>query len=203
MLVIVSLGVMIPFIAPYLSLNPDNSRVRISANSLQYPLLISHIGFAFVAVVTGFLQFIDRIRINHPKIHGYLGRIYVSSILISGLLSLVLVFFMEEFTKSMAFLTLTILWLFTTWKGYRTAVKKRFDDHRIWMIRSFGITLVAVSGRILVPLLLLSFFTLNGFTVPGGREKMIEEVLKVNIWIGIVLNFIIVEWLILPKLKRQ
>ena len=56
--------------------------------------------------------------------------------------------------------------------------------------------MVAVSGRILVPVLLLTYYVLNGFSLPGGREKMVEEVLNVNIWAGLLLNFIIVEWMI-------
>jgi hypothetical protein len=67
------------------------------------------------------------------------------------------------------------------------------------MIRSFGVTLVAVSGRIVVPFLLLTYYTLNNFSLPGGREKMIEEVLNVNIWVGLIINFIVVEWSILRK----
>lgn len=32
-----------------------------------------------------------------------------------------------------------------------------------------------------------------------GRDKMIEKVLNVNIWAGLILNFVIVEWMILNK----
>jgi hypothetical protein len=70
------------------------------------------------------------------------------------------------------------------------------------MMRSFGITLVAVSARVLVPVLLITYYTFNGFMLPEGRDKMIEEVLNVNIWAGLVLNFVIVEWIILNKKNR-
>jgi hypothetical protein len=103
----------------------------------------------------------------------------------------------------LAFFTLTIVWLVTCWNGNLSAVKRRFNQHRIWMLRSFGVTLVAVSARLLVPLLLLSYYILNGFTLPGGRERMVEEVLNVNIWVGLLLNFIIVEWIILKKSGKK
>lgn len=45
----------------------------------------------------------------------------------------------------------------------------------------------------------LAYYTLNGFSLPGGREKMIEEVLNANIWVGLIVNFIIVEWIILKR----
>lgn len=201
LLVIVSLGVIIPFVAPYLTFNPANSRVSITSNTIQFTLLIAHIVFACIALISGFFQFVDRIRIKAPNVHRYLGRVYVSSIFISGLLALVVVFYIENFTKTTAFLTLSLIWLFTCWKGYRTAVRKRFDEHRKWMIRSFGITLVAVSGRLLVPVLLLTYYSLNGFSLPEEREKMVEEALNVNIWAGLIVNFIIIEWIILKSKK--
>jgi hypothetical protein len=202
-LFVVSLGVMIPFMLPYLTLDPAKSRVAITSDTIQYPLLVTHIIFACIALITGFLQFIERIRIQNPKTHRFLGRAYVISVFISGLLALAVVFYIENFTKSLAFFTLTIVWLVTCWNGYLSAVKRRFNQHRIWMLRSFGVTLVAVSARLLVPLLLLSYYILNGFTLPGGRERMVEEVLNVNIWVGLLLNFIIVEWIILKKSGKK
>lgn len=201
LLVIVSLGVIIPFMAPYLTFDPAKSRVPITSSSLQYPVLVAHIVFACIALLSGFLQFIDRIRKNKPQLHRYLGRLYVCSVMISGLLALVVIFYIENFAKAASFLALSLTWLFTGWKGYRSAARKRFDEHRKWMIRSFGVTLVAVTGRILVPVLLLAYYTLHGFSLPGGRERMVEEVLNANIWAGLILNFIIVEWIVLKRNK--
>jgi hypothetical protein len=203
LLIIVSLGVIVPFMAPYLTLDPSKSRVPVSSNSIQYPILVGHILSAFIALVSGFFQFSDRIRTHNPLIHRYFGRIYVSSVFISGLLALVVIFYIEDFSKAISFLALTLLWLFTTWYGFRAAFQKRFDEHRKWMIRSFGLTLVAVSGRVVVPVLLLAYYTLNGFSLPGGREKMVEEVLNVNIWAGLILNFIVIEWMILKPGKTK
>lgn len=198
-LFIISLGVIIPFVVPYLTLNPANSRESITSTGMQFPLLIAHIVTACVALISGFFQFLDHFRIKKPKVHRYLGRVYVGSVLISGVLGLVYVSYIGNFSKATSFLVLSLIWLFTSWKGYRTAVRKQFADHRKWMIRSFGVTLVAVSGRIVVPVLLLTYYTLNNFSLPDGREKMIEEVLNVNIWVGLIINFIVVEWSILRK----
>jgi hypothetical protein len=201
LLVLVSLGVIIPFMAPYLTFDPAKSRIPITSTTIQFPVLVAHIVFAFIALISGFFQFRERIRIHKPKIHRFIGRIYVSSVIISGLLALIVIFYIENFAKVTSFLALSVTWLFTCWKGYRSALRKNFAEHRIWMIRSFGITLVAVSGRLLVPVLLLTYYVLNGFSLPGGREKMVEEVLNVNIWVGLIVNFIIVEWMIVRSNK--
>ena len=198
-LIIVALGVIIPFMIPYLTFDPAGSRVAIISTTIQYPVLVAHIIFAFIALITGFLQFFEGIRQKHPKVHRYFGRIYIGSAFISGLLSFGVVFYVEDFTKAVSFLVLAFLWLFTGWKGYRSAVKRKFKDHQIWMIRSFAITLVAVTGRIVVPFLLLAYYTFHGFTLTAGREQMVAEVLNVNIWVGIVLNIVIVEWVIRKK----
>lgn len=196
-LVIVSFGVIIPFVAPYLTFDPEKSRVPITSTGMYFPLLVAHIVSACVALITVFLQFIDRLRVKAAKIHRYLGKVYVISVFISAILALAVTFNIENFSKATSFLVLSLSWLFTCWKGYRSAVTKSFDEHRKWMIRSFAVTLVAVSGRIVVPVLLLTYYVVNGFSLPGGREKMVEEVLNVNIWVGLIVNFMIVEWMIL------
>jgi uncharacterized membrane protein len=202
-LVIISIGVMIPFMYPYLNLDPARSRVEITSISIQYSALVIHIILAFIALVAGFIQFIDNIRQTKPKLHRYIGRIYVVSILISGLLAFVLFFYSENYTKAMSFLVLAILWLLTTWKANRKAVERKFTEHRIWMVRSFGITLVAVSARVLVPFLLLSYAIFNGFSLPGGRDQMVDEVLNINIWAGLVLDIVIVEWIVHSRGKSK
>jgi len=198
-LVLISFGIMIPFAAPYLTLNPDASRLELTSTSVQFPLLVAHIVSAFAALTTGFLRFAGCIRLRRPKLHRIAGRVYVGSVMLSGLLALPLVFYMEDFAKSTSFLALAFLWMFTAWKGYRSAVRKDFEAHRAWMIRSFGFTLVAVSARALVPVLLLTYAVLHGFSLPGGREEMVAAVLKANVGIGLILNIAIVEWVVLRK----
>lgn len=198
-LFLVSLVIIVPFMFPYLTFDPTNSRITIIPGTVQYPLLVAHIVSAFIALLTGFFQFVDRIRLKKPRIHRFLGRIYVYSVFISGLLSLASIFYAENFMKATSFLILSLAWLFTCWKGYRTAINRQYEEHRKWMIRSFGITLVAVSARLLVPVLLLLYFILHGFSLPHGMETVIGEVLNVNIWAGLILNFVIVEWVILKK----
>ncbi|KQL38113.1 hypothetical protein AN960_14235 [Bacillus sp. FJAT-25509] len=198
-LFIISLCVIIPFMAPYFLINPEKSRIQISSTSIQYPALITHIFFAFIALITGFLQFVKKIRTRSPRIHRIIGKIYYISVFISGILSLIVIFYIENFSKVISFLVLAIFWIFTTIKGIHSAKKKNYMAHQIWMTRSFGITLVAVSGRVLVPFILLAYFLLNGLHVPGGRERMVEEALNVNIWVGLLINLIIIEWIILKK----
>ncbi|MDI4645242.1 DUF2306 domain-containing protein [Cohnella hashimotonis] len=193
----ISLAVILPFAAPYFTFDPSAARVALSSSSLQFPILVAHIITALIALLVGFVQFRETVRRSRPMLHRYAGRLYVACVGISGILAIALVFYMESFTKAVGFLTLSAVWLYATWRGYRMARSGSFDAHRRWMIRSFGITLVAVSGRIAVPFLLLLYAVIHGFSLPGGREEMVGQALNVNIWVGLVLNLIAVEWIVL------
>jgi len=46
---------------PYLTLDADSSRATIEQNTTHSTVLITDIVFAFIAIVTGFFQFLDRI----------------------------------------------------------------------------------------------------------------------------------------------
>ena len=51
---------------------------------------------------------------------------------------------------------MAVLWLYTTWKAVRSALRRQFTAHRAWMVRSFALTLAAVTLRILMPSLMMS-----------------------------------------------
>lgn len=201
--IIIIIGVAIAAVFPYVTLNPANSRITLSANfPLHFTILILHITTAFLALVSGLFQFHTRFRTSYPSWHRAFGRIYVYSVFLSGLLGLVLSFYADSFTKGLAFLTLSVLWLFTCWKGFRYAVKGQLSQHRSWMIRSYAITLVATTARLVVPLCILLYLTMHGFHLPeGGREQMIDDILDVNVWIGLIINLVVVEWYLLSRRK--
>ncbi|SFF18478.1 Predicted membrane protein [Paenibacillus catalpae] len=198
-----SIAIMLPFIIPYLTFDPASSRVDISSRTIQYPALVLHIVLAFVAMITGFLQFHKKIRENNPSLHALLGKVYVVSVCISGGLALIVTCYEPDYGRALSFLFLDLIWLFTTVKGFRAAVNGDFAAHKLWMIRSFAITLTAVIARAVVPLLILFYLLLHGFALPNGRTGMIEEVLDNNIWAAFILHFIIVEWYLLRPRREQ
>lgn len=203
--IIIIIGVAIAAIFPYVTLHPANSRIALNGSfPLHYTVLMIHIATAFVALVSGLFQFHSALRTKYPARHRALGRIYVYSVMLSGLLGLVLTFYADSFTKALAFLALSLLWLLTTWKGFRYAVKGQMTEHRSWMIRSYAVTLVATTARVIVPVCILLYLAFHGFQLPsGGREQMIAEILDVNVWIGLLVNLLVVEWIILRPTPRR
>ncbi|MFE5322190.1 DUF2306 domain-containing protein [Paenibacillus sp. NPDC056579] len=198
------LGAVCFAILPYLTLDPSLSRVELNpAIPLHYPLLITHIGFAFIAVIIGWLQFLPGLRKRRPVLHRWTGRVYLGCVAIGAVTGLVVGAFSASYVRQMAFLLLGLLWLFTGWKGYRKARLGRFGEHGVWMARNYALTLVAASARLLTPFCILLYLALHGGPPAGGVAEIVKQVLEINIWVGLAVNLVITEWMIVNRFNTK
>ena len=127
----------------------------------KYGVLMVHAGFAVVALMVGPFQFIAALRARRPVLHRWMGRAYVLCCLIAGVAGFVLALGSTTGPVSTAgFGILAMLWLVTTTKAWTSAMDRRFDDHRRWMIRSFALTFAAVTLRLYLP---FAFFSPWGY----------------------------------------
>jgi len=189
---------------PYLLFDPGQSRIPIDESfSLHYPLLLVHIFMSLFALLVGWLQFLPKLRAKRPQVHRIVGRFYLGFVAAGSVSGLVAGMYTESYVRQMAFLTLVALWLFTGWNGYLTARRKQFEEHGVWMIRNYALTLVAASARLLTPLC-LSIYLLGHRNEPfQGVRPILEHVLEVNIWFGLAVNFVISEWLIISRRRKE
>jgi len=186
-------------VAPYLTMNSGLSRVPIRDSfELHYPLLLVHIYSSFIALAIGWLQFVPRLRERKPHIHRWIGRGYLTMVAIGSVSGLIVGMYTDSYTRQVAFLILVVLWIVTGWKGYRYARRRQFAEHGVWMIRSYAVTLVAATARIVTPLCIL-FYIANKGLPDGGVEVVLAHVMEVNIFLGMVINILITEWLIVKK----
>jgi len=87
------------------------------------------------------------------ELHRTLGKIYVSSVFISGVSALYLSFFATGgIVSQWGFWLLGVSWLFTTFMAYRKIQAMDISSHQQWMIRSFALAFVAVTLRIYLPI---------------------------------------------------
>ena len=107
--------------------------------SLYYPFLISHMVTGTIAMLTMVLQVWPKLRMDHPKVHRVSGRIYVVSVVISGLLGLVIVWWAPQVGKVGA-LCLLLFWLVTTVAAYRAVRRGDYNKHRRYMLYSFAVS---------------------------------------------------------------
>ena len=115
--------------------------------------LTVHAGFAATALLLGPFQFIGAIRRRWPRVHRWIGTTYVACCLTAGAAGLVLSFGSTAGPVATAgFGLLAVFWLVITANAWRLARNRDFVRHQRWMIRSFALTLAAVTLRIYLPI---------------------------------------------------
>lgn len=144
MIALVSYRYLIPSI-------PEPSNV--TSNLMAKPWLLVHAGLAATALLTGPWQFLPRLRARAPRLHRWLGRIYIFSCVVGGTGGLLLAAGTTAGPVARAgFGLLAVIWLVVNLQGLRLAMTGRYAEHRRWMIRSFALTFGAVLLRVYVPL---------------------------------------------------
>lgn len=138
---------------------------NVMANLFARPWLVIHVGGAATALLLGSFQFVGPLRRRWPGAHRWTGRIYVLGCLVGGAGGLALSLgSIAGPVAGLGFGLLAVLWLTTTTMGWRLAMAGRIADHRRWMIRSWALTLAAVTLRIyLAAAPMLPFDILDSF----------------------------------------
>jgi len=146
----------------------------IASNRHRTLWLVTHAGFAATALLLGALQFNRAIRTSRPRIHRILGRLYVVSCLVGGAAGLVLALGSTAGPVATAgFGTLALVWMLANGIGWRRALQRRLSSHERWMIRSWALTLSAVTLRLYIPL----------FEVVGLPELPAYRAISILCWL--------------------
>ena len=115
--------------------------------------LIAHITAGGGSLVFGFLQFWKKLRSCSKKLHRWNGFLYLLAVLTSSVCAVVLAFttaYDLGLPYAFSLQVWVSVWITTTFIAYYAALKKRFDVHQQWMIRSYIVTLAfVISGLIL------------------------------------------------------
>ncbi len=114
------------------------------------PIIFSlHISCGAVALFVGLLQFNRTLRLRHVVWHRRAGMLYLGTVAISGFAGLALSGSAATGTVAVwGFRLLAIFWLVTTFVAWFHILRRDITLHREWMIRSFSLTLAAVSLRL-------------------------------------------------------
>lgn len=117
-----------------------------------------HIVFGGLALMVGWSQFSKKLRSKRLKLHRNLGKVYVVTALISGVCGIYLGFFATGgMVSSLGFISLGVIWLFTTTKAYIAIKNKDLSLHQGMMIYSYAACFAAVTLRIWLPVLTIIF----------------------------------------------
>lgn len=181
-------------VSPYLPPDINDSRLDVSGGA-HFALLAAHIFTALIALVLGPLQFIPAIR-RRRRIHRTIGRLYLLAGVLPSALTAVPVALLSGRLITQIGLTIpAVLWLVTGALAYRAARRHDYTNHQNWMMRNYALTFLAVTSRILVPLLLLAQipFTTTSFGSIGDNAP---SMIPVGQALGWIVNLVAAEILI-------
>jgi Predicted membrane protein (DUF2306) len=149
-----------------------------------------HVFTSIFVLLAGFTQFSRYILRRYPKLHRWLGMSYVLIVVfISGPAGFVMgIYANGGLPARTSFVLLAFLWVLFTVLAYGYARKKKFEVHRAWMMRSYALTLSAITLRVYAYL----FDVLNIHARPA-------EVYITIAWLSWVLNLLVAEWLVQRK----
>lgn len=128
------------------------------SSSLYMITFYLHITFGGVALLVGWIQFSKKMRIKYPKLHRIIGKIYVASVLISGVPSFYIALHASGgLSPKLGFSIGAILWVFFTYNAYAQIRKGNIEAHKKFMMYSYGGTFGAVTLRLWLPILIWIF----------------------------------------------
>ncbi|WP_273565988.1 DUF2306 domain-containing protein [Maribacter halichondriae] len=117
-----------------------------------------HILFGGLALLIGWIQFSKKLRNANLERHRNIGKVYVVSAVISGLCGVYIGFYATGgLISSFGFISLGLIWLYTTTKAYFAVRKGDLQLHQGLMIYSYAACFAAVTLRIWLPLLSFAF----------------------------------------------
>ena len=151
--------------------------------------LIGHVSGGLLALVVGPFQFWKAFRAKYLDIHRLLGRIYLIAILVGTISSVFLSWTTAlkiHWTWALALQGLGFAWFITAAMAYIAIRRRRIQQHKEWMIRSYVVTFAFVTFRFLNELPALR--ELGNFIERGPTEIWLA-------WtIPLLITEIILQW---------
>jgi uncharacterized membrane protein len=133
----------------------ENKDVNIKSSLIWKITFYLHLIGGLVAIVIGPFQFIDKLRIRFRRAHRKMGKIYTAAIFLGGILSLYTSVYADGgLIGKTGFTGLGLAWLYTTSQAILYIKSGNISQHQYWMIRSYAVTLAAVSFRIVIGVLI-------------------------------------------------
>jgi uncharacterized membrane protein len=151
-------------------------------------LTLLHIVPAMLFMILGPLQFVSTLRAEHPRIHRWSGRVFLTASAIVGVTGLTLAFgkTIGGVDEKAAVVLFGSFFLIALAKALWHALHREFAQHREWMIRGYAIGLAVATVRPIMG----TFFAA---AVLHGQRPDPHEFFGTAFWIGFTLQMIAAE----------
>ena len=143
----------------------------------------SHVYTSIFVLIAGITQFSTTIRSQYPLVHRNMGKLYVGLVLlIASPSGLVMALYANGGIYSkISFIIQAVLWFGFTYKAYSYVQNKDWLKHHHFMMRSYALTLSAISLRV------FKWIIANTLELPP------MDTYKIVAWLGWMVNLVIVE----------
>lgn len=181
----------------YIPLNFDVAFLRIKQDEIQlfhYKIaFFTHVYSSIFLVAIGWMQFSVYIRKKYNKLHKLIGKFYILIILLfSGPSGLLMSYYANGgIISQTAFILLSLLWMIFTYLSYYYAKKLDFKKHQKFAIRSFALTLSAISLRLFKFIIVFLF------------QPLPMDTYRIVSWLGWTFNLLLAEILIIYLFKKK
>lgn len=181
----------------YIPYNTDVGFLRIKQQYIDIDhwriAFFIHVYASLWVLLAGFTQFSRGLQRKNSPLHRVLGYIYVVNILaVTGPAGLIMGFYANGGLLSrVAFVLLAALWIFFTAMALVKARQKDFRSHRYYMIRSYALTLSALTLRA------WKYAITNTMSLPP------MDVYRVVAWAGWGINLLVAEWMIWREIRAR
>ncbi len=148
-----------------------------------------HVYTSIFVLIFGIIQFSKSVRNRFTKLHKNLGKLYVFLILLIAAPSGFIMALHANggvFSK-ISFVIQALLWFWLTYKAFRYAQNKEWINHQRFMLRSYALTLSAVSLR------LFKWIIVYAIELPP------MDTYKIVSWLGWLFNLILIEVYLMNK----
>ena len=135
-----------------------NKNSALLASVIWNSAFYMHITSGGLALLFGWVQFSQRVRIAAPAMHRNLGKLYLLLALCSSVSAAYLAIHAEGGAISATgFRCLAIVWFVSTLMGYTSIIKGQVIQHQRFMVYSYAACFAAVTLRIWLPLLVIIY----------------------------------------------
>lgn len=170
---------------PYFGLNEE---VYGRFWSMKWPL-IGHVSGGLLALVLGPFQFWAGFRNKYLKIHRLMGKLYLTAILIGTISSTSLAWttgLAIHWTWAFSLQMLAFAWFCTAAMAFVSIKRRKFQQHKEWMIRSYVVTFAFVIFRWLA--------AMPSIIEPGSFVERGPTLIWISLAIPLFLTEIVLQW---------
>jgi uncharacterized membrane protein len=178
---------------PYLSFRYDVDFLLTKQGILHVDIwrwsFYTHITTSFFVLLFGVFQFFKVLQTRYAGWHRALGKVYVLLVVfISAPSGLVMGFYANGgILAKTSFVIISLLWWWFTFKAYLDIRKRNILSHRANMMRSYALTLSALSLRLYV------------LVLPFIIHMHAKEMYTLVAWLSWVPNLLVAEWIVRRK----